>query len=115
MGIPSILLVINDLHKASRITLCWHPTRLVIPKKPRFLAALRGQKDAVQLLVEAKCDKSRADNDGHTPLHAACGRGHVEALVLNQPTKGFSFLGFFKFVEAIRLINLSPMFVASVF
>lgn len=51
-------------------------------KTPLYLAAWKGNRDAVVFLLERQADLSVADPLGLTPLHAAASNGHGEVLVL---------------------------------
>ncbi|CAL5366378.1 unnamed protein product [Camellia sinensis] len=44
------------------------------------VAAIKGHKDAVMMLVEFGSDLEQEDNEGHTPLHLAVEGGHVETV-----------------------------------
>ena len=47
---------------------------------PMFRAAYNGHADALQLLLQAKADPDKADNDGVTPVYMAAWNDHADAL-----------------------------------
>ena len=54
-----------------------------------LVAADRGDRDVVQLLINSGADVNVLDSNKETPLHKACFRGHkniVETLILNNAT-----------------------------
>jgi len=87
-----------------------------------LLAAVNGKEEAVKLLVQAGANVNETDNDGHTPLIEAAGKGHaqiVKFLLENhadpnvKDAKGLTALGYTDNSEIIQLLRQAAGYPAN--
>ena len=58
------------------------------PTAPLRIAARKGNKDVVQLLLDRGADPNKANEDGRTPLHLAQFRGYTDIVKILQDHVG---------------------------
>ena len=60
----------------------WNVNALFLGGSMLHIAAARGHRTTVALLLESRANVNVSDNDGHTPLHLAAYRGHRDIVAL---------------------------------
>ena len=72
------------LSKRADIEAAIRPAR----KTPLHLAAEKGNREVVDMLLKAGADRKKVDKDGHTPLRLATDAGHREVIELLRDSNG---------------------------